>query len=181
MRMGREHQPPEFIPWRAWARPRGAVNHHHPTDCSNRTRLKPQWGSSGSTPASERCCRQNACGCPYTKGNAWPRSRTLGLEPFLSQLLHGHSPVPRGADETTGFRSREAAAPAQVASRDMGEEVQGLPAARTRAEVQVMEEEKEEESSFLLVSSPATSSCSGNIFSDCWSRRDCSEGLCTNT
>lgn len=76
------------------------------------------------------------------------------------------------------MKGREAAAPAQVTSRDMGEEVQGLPAARTPTEEQVMEEE--EESSFLPLSSPlnkrATSSCSGNFSSDCQSsgaaRRD---------
>lgn len=36
---------PKFEPLRAWARPRGVVNHHHPTDCPDRTQLEPQWGS----------------------------------------------------------------------------------------------------------------------------------------
>lgn len=106
-----------------------------------------------------------------------------GLGPFLSQLLHGHSPVPCKADETRGFQSREAAAPAQVTSRDTGEEVRELPAAGTPAKEQVMEEEEEEVFSFLLLSSllnkRATGSCFGNIFSDCQSGGDCSEGLCT--
>lgn len=58
-----------------------------------------------------------------------------------------------------------------------------LPAAGTPAKEQVMEEEEEEVFSFLLLSSllnkRATGSCFGNIFSDCQSGGDCSEGLCT--
>lgn len=60
-----------------------------------------------------------------------------------------------------------------------------LLAARTSTEEQVMEEEEEEEEEFFLpLSSPlnerATRSCCGNIFSDCQSSRDCSEGLCNH-
>lgn len=49
------------------------------------------------------------------------------MEPFLGQLLRSHSPTPRTAGENRGFRSREAAAPARVTSRDVGVEVWGLP------------------------------------------------------
>jgi len=100
---------PEVMPQRAWARLRGAVNRQHPSDCPIWTQLKPQWGSSGSTSASECCCRQNARSRPYNEGNAWPRSRTTGWSPSQAS---GCLQEPCRAGEARGFWSGEAAAPA---------------------------------------------------------------------
>lgn len=48
---------PECVPWGAWAE-QGVVNHPHPTDCADGLRIRPRWGSSGTTPAPECCCQK---------------------------------------------------------------------------------------------------------------------------